>query len=219
MVDFGPIWLTFQLAAVTTAVLLLIGTPLAWWLAITSRWIKPFVEALTAMPLVLPPTVLGFYFLILFSESSPIGAFWVSITGETLTFSFSGLVIASVIYSLPFMVQPLQTAFENMGKDSIEAAATLGSGPLDTFWHVVIPLSSRGFSSGCVLSFAHTVGEFGVVLLIGGSIPNETKVVSIAIYEHVETLRYSDAHVLSALMIGFSFLVLLIVYLNNRRYR
>ena len=218
MVDFGPIWLTFQLAAVTTAVLLLIGTPLAWWLAITSRWIKPFVEALTAMPLVLPPTVLGFYFLILFSESSPIGAFWVSITGETLTFSFSGLVIASVIYSLPFMVQPLQTAFENMGKDSIEAAATLGSGPLDTFWHVVIPLSSRGFISGCVLSFAHTVGEFGVVLLIGGSIPNETKVVSIAIYEHVETLRYSDAHVLSALMIGFSFLVLLIVYLNNRRY-
>ena len=217
MVDFGPIWLTFQLAAVTTAVLLLIGTPLAWWLAITSRWIKPFVEALTAMPLVLPPTVLGFYFLILFSESSPIGAFWVSITGETLTFSFSGLVIASVIYSLPFMVQPLQTAFENMGKDSIEAAATLGSGPLDTFWHVVIPLSSRGFISGCVLSFAHTVGEFGVVLLIGGSIPNETKVVSIAIYEHVETLRYSDAHVLSALMIGFSFLVLLIVYLNNRR--
>ena len=189
MVDFGPIWLTFQLAAVTTAVLLLIGTPLAWWLAITSRWIKPFVEALTAMPLVLPPTVLGFYFLILFSESSPIGAFWVSITGETLTFSFSGLVIASVIYSLPFMVQPLQTAFENMGKDSIEAAATLGSGPLDTFWHVVIPLSSRGFISGCVLSFAHTVGEFGVVLLIGGSIPNETKVVSIAIYEHVETLR------------------------------
>ena len=219
MVDFGPIWLTFQLAAVTTAVLLLIGTPLAWWLAITSRWIKPFVEALTAMPLVLPPTVLGFYFLILFSESSPIGAFWVSITGETLTFSFSGLVIASVIYSLPFMVQPLQTAFENMGKDSIEAAATLGSGPLDTFWHVVIPLSSRGFISGCVLSFAHTVGEFGVVLLIGGSIPNETKVVSIAIYEPVETLRYSDAHVLSALMIGFSFLVLLIVYLNNRRYR
>ena len=219
MVDFGPIWLTFQLAAVTTAVLLLIGTPLAWWLAIRSRWIKPFVEALTAMPLVLPPTVLGFYFLILFSESSPIGAFWVSITGETLTFSFSGLVIASVIYSLPFMVQPLQTAFENMGKDSIEAAATLGSGPLDTFWHVVIPLSSRGFISGCVLSFAHTVGEFGVVLLIGGSIPNETKVVSIAIYEHVETLRYSDAHVLSALMIGFSFLVLLIVYLNNRRYR
>tara|TARA_Y100000994_G_scaffold199185_1_gene169348 strand:- start:22 stop:681 length:660 start_codon:yes stop_codon:yes gene_type:complete len=219
MVDFGPIWLTFQLAAVTTAVLLLIGTPLAWWLAITSRWIKPFVEALTAMPLVLPPTVLGFYFLILFSESSPIGAFWVSITGETLTFSFSGLVIASVIYSLPFMVQPLQTAFENMGKDSIEAAATLGSGPLDTFWHVVIPLSSRGFISGCVLSFAHTVGEFGVVLLIGGSIPNETKVVSIAIYEHVETLRYSDAHVLSALMIGFSFLVLLIVYLNNRRYQ
>ena len=219
MVDFGPIWLTFQLAAVTTAVLLLIGTPLAWWLAITSRWIKPFVEALTAMPLVLPPTVLGFYFLILFSESSPIGAFWVSITGETLTFSFSGLVIASVIYSLPFMVQPLQTAFENMGKDSIEAAATLGSGPLDTFWHVVIPLSSRGFISGCVLSFAHTVGEFGVVLLIGGSIPNETKVVSIAIYEHVETLRYSDAHVLSALMIGFSFLVLLIVYLTNRRYR
>lgn len=209
--------MTFQLAAVTTAVLLLIGTPLAWWLAITSRWIKPFVEALTAMPLVLPPTVLGFYFLILFSESSPIGAFWVSITGETLTFSFSGLVIASVIYSLPFMVQPLQTAFENMGKDSIEAAATLGSGPLDTFWHVVIPLSSRGFISGCVLSFAHTVGEFGVVLLIGGSIPNETKVVSIAIYEHVETLRYSDAHVLSALMIGFSFLVLLIVYLNNRR--
>tara|TARA_Y100001960_G_scaffold82114_1_gene87642 strand:- start:771 stop:1430 length:660 start_codon:yes stop_codon:yes gene_type:complete len=219
MVDFGPIWLTFQLAAVTTAVLLLIGTPLAWWLAITSRWVKPVVEALTAMPLVLPPTVLGFYFLILFSESSPIGAFWVSITGETLTFSFSGLVIASVIYSLPFMVQPLQTAFENMGKDSIEAAATLGSGPLDTFWHVVIPLSSRGFISGCVLSFAHTVGEFGVVLLIGGSIPNETKVVSIAIYEHVETLRYSDAHVLSALMIGFSFLVLLIVYLNNRRYR
>ena len=217
MVDFGPIWLTFQLATVTTVVLLVLGTPLAWWLSITTRWMKPFIEALTAMPLVLPPTVLGFYFLVLFSASSPIGAFWISITGETLTFSFSGLVIASVIYSLPFMVQPLQTAFENMGKDSIEAAATLGAGPLDTFLNVVIPLSSRGFITGCVLTFAHTVGEFGVVLLIGGSIPDKTKVVSIAIYEHVETLRYGDAHILSGLMIAFSFVVLLIVYLNNRR--
>ena len=219
MVDFGPIWLTFQLATVTTVVLLVLGTPLAWWLSITTRWMKPFIEALTAMPLVLPPTVLGFYFLVLFSASSPIGAFWISITGETLTFSFSGLVIASVIYSLPFMVQPLQTAFENMGKDSIEAAATLGAGPLDTFLNVVIPLSSRGFITGCVLTFAHTVGEFGVVLLIGGSIPDKTKVVSIAIYEHVETLRYGDAHILSGLMIAFSFVVLLIVYLNNRRTR
>ena len=216
--ELGAVGLTLHLAAVTTLVLLLLGTPLAWWLATTRSVLRPAVEALTALPLVLPPTVLGFYLLILLNPTAPIGAFWVQATGTTLTFSFAGLVVGAVIYSLPFMVQPLHGAFSAVGPGPLEAAASLRARPLDAFFTVAVPLSVRGFVTACVLTFAHTVGEFGVVLMIGGNIPGETRVVSIAIYEHVETLRYADAHVLSAGLLGFSFLVLLAVYGMNRRF-
>ncbi|HEX7037086.1 MAG TPA: molybdate ABC transporter permease subunit [Pseudomonadales bacterium] len=218
MTDLGPVWLSLQLAAVTTLLLLLLGTPLAWWLARTSSRLKPAVEAVTALPLVLPPTVLGFYLLILLSPTAPLGSFWVSITGTSLTFSFTGLVVASLLYSLPFMVQPLESAFEAVGRGAVEAAASLGASPLDAFFSVAVPLASRGFLTACVLTFAHTIGEFGVVLMVGGNIPGQTRVVSIAIYEHVETLRYFDAHVLAGGLLAFSFLVLLVVYVVNRRY-
>ena len=218
LADLGPLWLTFRLAALTTLLLLVIGTPLAWWLAGTRRRIKPAVEAITALPLVLPPTVLGFYLLVLLSPTSPLGGLWVRATGEALTFSFSGLVVASLFYSLPFTVQPLQTAFEAVGRGPHEAAASLGASPVDTFFSVVAPLSKRGFVTAAVLTFAHTVGEFGVVLMVGGNIPGETRVISIAIYEHVETLRYPQAHALSAGLIAFSFVVLLFVYAFNRRF-
>jgi len=221
MTDAAAIWepvrLTLALAGTTTIVLLLIGTPLAWWLAHTRARIKPVLEALTAMPLVLPPTVLGFYLLILLSPTSTIGGFWVWVTGDSLTFSFTGLVVASVFYSLPFAVQPLQSAFEALGRAPLEAAAMLRASPWDAFFSVVVPLSARGFLTATVLSFAHTVGEFGVVLMVGGNIPGETKVISIAIYEHVETLEYAAAHWLSAGMLIFSFAVLLLVFLLNRR--
>ena len=217
MPDLGPVWLTAHLAGVTTVVLLLVGTPLAWWLARTRARSKAVVEAVTALPLVLPPTVLGFYLLILLSPAAPLGGWWVSATGETLTFSFTGLVVASVIYSLPFAVQPLQSAFESIGRGPVEAAASLGASPLDAFFSVVVPLAGRGFLTASVLTFAHTLGEFGVVLMVGGNIPGETRVVSIAIYEHVETLRYAEAHVLAGGMLVVSFLVLLLVYGVNRR--
>ncbi|MDA1075598.1 MAG: molybdate ABC transporter permease subunit [Proteobacteria bacterium] len=216
--DAGPLWLTFHLALVTTLVLLIIGTPLAWWLARTRSRAKPFVEALTALPLVLPPTVLGFYLLVIFNPTSPIGALWVDITGNTLTFSFTGLVVASIMYSLPFMVQPLASAFETVGRNPMEAAASLGASPLDAFFSVVVPLSSRGFLTAVILTFTHTIGEFGVVLMVGGNIPGETRVISIAIYEHVETLRYAEAHILAAGLLAFSFVSLLGVYTLNRRY-
>lgn len=216
--DLSPLWLTLQLAAVTTCVLILLGTPLAWWLSQTRSRIKPVIEALTALPLVLPPTVLGFYLLILLSPQSPIGAFWVSMTGSTLTFSFSGLVIASVLYSLPFAVQPLQAAFEALGRAPFEVAATLRAGPFDRFRTIAVPMAGRGFLTAAVLSFAHTVGEFGVVLMVGGNIPGQTKVISIAIYERVETINYADAHILSAIMLIFAFAVLLFVYVLNRRF-
>jgi molybdate transport system permease protein len=218
MPDLQPLWLTLQLASVTTAILLLLGTPLAWWLATTRRRFKPAIEAVTALPLVLPPTVLGFYLLVLLSPASPLGGFWVKVTGESLTFSFSGLVIASVIYSMPFMVQPLQSAFEAVGRGPMEAAASLRAAPLDAFLTVAAPLSARGFLTAAVLTFAHTIGEFGVVLMVGGNIPGETRVISIAIYEHVETLRYGEAHLLSAGLIIFAFSVLLFTYAVNRRY-
>jgi molybdate transport system permease protein len=217
MPEAGAIVLTLQLAAMTTIVLLLLGTPFAWWLANTRSRAKPVLEALTAMPLVLPPTVLGFYLLILMSPESALGAFWVQVTGSALTFSFSGLVVASVFYSLPFMVQPLQNAFEGVGRGPLEAAATLGASPLNAFFTVVAPLSVRGFLTATVLSFAHTIGEFGVVLMVGGNIPGETRVISIAVYEQVETLNYAQAHQLSAGLLVFSFVVLLAVYLANRR--
>ncbi|MGI9483847.1 MAG: molybdate ABC transporter permease subunit [Hyphomicrobiales bacterium] len=218
MVDLGPLWLTMKPAAATTFLLLLIGTPLAWWLANTRSKFKPAVEALTALPIVLPPTVIGFYLLISFSPSSPLGAAWINVTGDTLTFSFAGLLIASIIYSMPFMQQPLQSTFETVGRAPMEAAATLRASPLDAFFSVAAPLSAGGFLTAAVLTFTHTIGEFGVVLMVGGNIPGKTKVISIAIYEHVETLRYAEAHQLSAGLLIFSFIVLMIVYTFNRRY-
>jgi molybdate transport system permease protein len=216
-VDLGPLWLTVKLAAVTTVLLMLFAMPFSWWLAHTrSRW-KPAIEAVTALPLVLPPTVLGFYLLILMSPNSTLGGAWVSMTGDTLTFSFTGLVIASMIYSLPFAVQPLQAAFEQAGLRAVEAARTLGAGPIDRFWSVALPMARRGLLTAAILTFAHTIGEFGVVLMVGGNIPGETKVISIAIYEHVETIRYAEAHVLSAILMVFSFMVLLVVYVSNRQ--
>ena len=215
--DLGPLWLTLRLAAITTAILLLIGTPLAWWLAHTHARLKSIVEAVTALPLVLPPTVLGFYLLVLLSPQSALGGLWVDLTGSTLTFSFSGLVVASVLYSMPFMVQPLQSAFEAVGRKPLEAAASLRASPLDAFFTVATPLAARGYLTAIVLSFAHTVGEFGVVLMVGGNIPERTRVISIAIYEHVETINYADAHMLSAILLVFSFVVLLAAYTLNRR--
>jgi len=218
-VDLSSLWLTLKLAGVVTTLLFVLGTPLAWWLAHTRSRARPFIEALTALPLVLPPTVLGFYLLILLNPEAPIGKFWVQVTGDTLTFSFTGLVIASALYSLPFMVQPLQSAIEQVGKRPVEAAQSLGASRLDAFLTVAAPLSKRGFLTAGVLTFAHTVGEFGVVLMVGGNITGRTKVISIAIYEHVETLRYTEAHILSAILLVFSFTVLLSVYTFNRRGR
>lgn len=215
-VELGPVWLSLELAAVTTAVLLAIGTPLAWWLAWTRSRARPIVEALVALPLVLPPTVLGFYLLVLLGPAGAIGRFWVELTGSTLTFSFSGLVIASVIYSFPFVVQPLQTAFSSVGREPLEAAATLGANRFQQFLHVASPLAFRGYLTAIVLGFAHTIGEFGVVLMVGGNIPGQTRVISIAIYEHVETLAYDQANVLSTGLLIFSFVVLLAVYVVNR---
>ena len=215
--SLGPVWLSLRLATVTVLVLLLLATPLAWWLAFTRSRARTWVEAVVALPLVLPPTVLGFYLLILLGPTGAIGRYWVEITDSTLTFSFSGLVIASVIYSFPFAVQPLQVAFEGVGKAPLEAAAVLGARPFDAFVSVASPLALRGYLSAIVLSFAHTLGEFGVVLMVGGNIPGATKVISIAVYEHVETLEYAQAHVLSAGLLVFSFVVLLAVYTFNRK--
>jgi len=216
-IDLGPVWLTAKLAAVTVVLLLLLGTPLAWWLSFSRSRLRPVVEAVTALPLILPPTVLGFYLLVLLGPATPIGAFWVTVTGSTLTFSFSGLVLASIVYSLPFTVQPLQTAFEAVGRGPMEAAATLRASPLDAFLTVASPLAKRGYLTAAVLSFAHTVGEFGVVLMVGGNIPGETRVISIAIFEQVETLHYAEAHILSAGLLIFSFAVLFALSLLNRR--
>ena len=217
-IDLAPVLLSIKLAAVTVIILLLIGTPLAWWLAFTQNRARVIVEALTALPLVLPPTVLGFYLLILMGPAAAPGSWWVSLTGDTLAFSFTGLVIASVIYSLPFVVQPLLQAFQSVGRDPLEAAATLGATPLDRFFSVASPLAVRGYITATVLGFAHTLGEFGVVLMVGGNIPGRTKVVSIAIYESLETLDYTSAHILSAGLLIFSFAVLSLVFLMNRRF-
>ena len=215
--DLTALSLTLQLDLISTAVLLLLATPLAWWLS-QSHWRYKFLlEAVVALPLVLPPTVLGFYLLIAFSPSSGLGQ-WLSAAGlGSLAFSFSGLVIGSVIYSLPFMVQPLQNAFAAIGQRPLEVAATLGANRWQTFTRVVMPLAKRGFLSGAVLSFAHTLGEFGVVLMIGGNIPGETQVASIAIYEHVETLNYAAAHQLSLTLLLLSFVLLSVIYISNRK--
>jgi len=221
MLDFADIWspvrLTLELAAVTTVVLLLAGTPVAWWLARSrARW-KEAVATLVAMPLVLPPTVLGFYLLILLGPDGPGG--WIAgLLGErSLAFSFEGLVIGSVIYSMPFVVQPIRNAFEAIGDDRLEVAATLRASPWDAFWSVAVPLARPGFLTGAVLGFAHTVGEFGVVLMIGGNIPGETRVLSVAIYDYVETLQWTQAHILAGGMLIFSFAVILAVLLIEKR--
>ena len=215
--DWGPLWLTIQLAAVTVMVLLVVGTPLAWWLAFTKSKFRTMVEAVVALPIVLPPTVLGFYLLVALGPHGPIGGPWKALTGSTLSFSFTGLVIASTFYSLPFVVQPLHGAFEAVGKRPLEAAWTLGASKLDAFFSVASPMALRGYLSAIVLGFAHTLGEFGVVLMVGGNIPGVTKVLSIAIYDHVEVLEYSQAHFLSAVLLIFCFLILTIVYTVNRR--
>jgi molybdate transport system permease protein len=217
--DFGPLWLSAQLAFVTTVILILLGAPLAWWLSQTRSRMQPVVQAIVAMPIVLPPTVLGFYLLIVLGPNGAIGSWWVKLTGDTLTFSFTGLVIASCIYSLPFAVQPMQNAFESLSKKNLEAAWTLGASKLDAFFSVAVPLSVRGFISAIVLAFAHTLGEFGVVLMVGGNIPGETRVVSIAIYDHVETLNYAAAHQLSLALIVFAFVTLFSMFLINRRWQ
>ena len=216
---FEALLLTVKLAALSTVILLLIGTPIAWWLARSKSRFKPVIEAVVALPIVLPPTVLGFYLLVLLSPGSSFGGWWFELTGQTLTFSFSGLVIASVIYSFPFVVQPIQSAFESVGRDMMEAAYTLGAKPLDAFFSVAVPLAKRGFVTGTVLGFAHTLGEFGVVLMVGGNIPGETRVVSIAIYDHVESLEYAQAHVLSGILLGTAFLTILMMYVVNARLR
>lgn len=217
--DWGAVGLTIGLALLTVLVLLALATPIAWRLAFArGRW-KAAGEALVALPLVLPPTVMGFYLLVLLGPAGPIGGWWVRLTGETLTFSFSGLLIASCLHSLPFAVQPLQNAFESVGRARLEAAASLRAGPLDAFLTVAAPLSLRGYVTAAVLVFAHTLGEFGVLLMVGGNIPGRTRVISIAIYEHVETLDYAAAHWLAGGLLAFSFTVLVAVYLLNRRFR
>jgi len=213
-----PILLTLELAAVTTVLLLIVGTPIAWWLArSTARW-KEAVAAVVALPLVLPPTVIGFYLLIALGPDGPGG--WIAglFGGRTLAFSFTGLVIGSVVYSLPFVVQPIRNAFQAMGERPLEVAATLRASPWDAFWSVAVPLARPGFLTGAVLGFAHTVGEFGVVLMIGGNIPGQTKVLSIAIYDYVETLRWGQAHVLAGGMLAFAFAVILATMLIDRRF-
>lgn len=210
--DLQAIWLTVRLAGIVTVILLLIGTPVAWWLARSKAWWKGPVGAVVALPLVLPPSVLGFYLLLAMGPNGPVGQFTQALGLGLLPFTFWGLVIASVFYSLPFMVQPLQTAFEAMGDRPLEVAATLRASPLDAFFTVAVPLALPGFLTASILTFAHTVGEFGVVLMIGGNIPGITRVASVQIYDHVEAMEYMQAHRLSAVMLVFSFLVLLALY-------
>ncbi len=215
--DIIALTTTLKLSAFSTGLLLVLATPFAWWLAHSQARFKFIIEAVIALPLVLPPTVLGFYLLLLFSPNSFVGGLYSQLTGHALAFSFTGLVIGSVIYSLPFVVQPLQNAFASIGRRPLEVAATLGAAPLDTFRTVVIPLAKPGFITAAVLGFAHTLGEFGVVLMIGGNIPGETRVASIAIYDHVESLEYARAHSLAAVLLGLSFLMLIFVYATNKR--
>jgi molybdate transport system permease protein len=215
----GPLLLSIELALVTTMILIVIGTPIAWWLASTRSRLKPIVEAAVALPIVLPPTVMGFYLLLLLGPKGPLGALWVELTGDALTFRFSGLVVASVLYSLPFVVQPLQAAFESVAPELVETAATLGASPRDAFTSVTLPLARRGFLTATIMGIAHTLGEFGVVLMVGGNIPGETRVISIAIYDHVETLEYGSAHALSALLLVIAFAFMLLLYGTHQRRR
>lgn len=216
-IDWTPFWLSFKLAGVTTAILFIIALPTAWWLSRTRVRFKPILEAIVALPIVLPPSVLGFYILWALSYNSPIGAFFQEHFGIQLVFNFTGLVIGSCFYSFPFMVQPLQSGFESLNKNMLEAAYVAGKSNWQTLWHVALPNIKPSLMTALIVTFAHTVGEFGVVLMVGGSIPGKTKVASVAIYEMVETLDYHTAHIYSAVMVGLSFTVLLGVYLFNRR--
>ncbi|MGY0832988.1 molybdate ABC transporter permease subunit [Azospirillum argentinense] len=215
--SWKPIILTLELAALTTVILLIVGTPLAWWLARSGAWWKEAVATVVALPLVLPPTVLGFYLLMLLGPNGP-GGWLASLWGaRSMAFTFEGLVIGSVLYSMPFVVQPIRNAFEAFGDRPLEAAATLRASPLDTFFTVAVPLARRGFLTGAVLGFAHTMGEFGVVLMIGGNIPGQTKVLSVAIYDYVETLQWDEAHLLAGGMLVFSFTVILTMMMLEKR--
>jgi molybdate transport system permease protein len=217
--DWQALWLTLRLAALVTVLLLLLGTPLAWWLARSrSFWRRP-VAAVVALPLVLPPTVLGFYLLLAMGPSGPVGRLTEGLGLGLLPFTFPGLVVASMLYSLPFVVQPLQAAFQSLGPRPLEVAATLRAGPLDRFCSVALPLARPGFVTAALLGFTHTVGEFGVVLMIGGSLPGSTRVVSVQLYDHVEALDYGAAHGLAGVLLGFAFLTLLLLYLRNPQLR
>lgn len=214
--DFAAIWLTLKLASLTTAILLVVGTPIALWLARSRSWLRGPIGAIVALPLVLPPTVIGFYLLLAMGPNGFLGHFTQWLGLGTLTFSFTGLVIGSVIYSMPFVVQPLQNAFAAIGTRPLEVAATLRANPWDTFFSVILPLTRPGFVTAAILGFAHTVGEFGVVLMIGGNIPDKTRVVSVQIYDHVEAMEYAQAHWLAGAMLVFSFLVLLALYSSRK---
>jgi molybdate transport system permease protein len=216
--DLSALLVTIKLASITTVILILVGTPIAWWLSQTRFKFKAVIEAIIALPLILPPTVLGFYLLMTLGTNGPIGNFLESLGGSSIAFTFTGLVVGSVIYSLPFVVQPLQNSFGSIGRQPMEVAATLGASKLDRFFTVAVPLARSGFITASVLGFAHTVGEFGVVLMIGGNIPGETGVLSIAIYDHVEAMEYGQAHILAGGLLVLSFVMLLVVYMFNRRF-
>ena len=213
--NLDAIFLTLKLAGLTTLILLVIGTPLAWWLARSRSWLKSPIRALVALPIVLPPTVIGFYLLVTLGPNGPVGQLTTALGLGTLPFTFAGLVVGSVIYSMPFVVQPIQNAFEAIGERPMEVAATLRASPLDTFFSVILPLAKPGYLTAIVMGFAHTVGEFGVVLMIGGNIPDKTRVVSVQIYDHVEALEYAQAHWLAAAMVAFSLVVLIALYSLN----
>jgi len=214
--DLLALFTTLKMAALTTVILLIIGTPLAWFLAKMQSQFKVIIEAVVALPLVLPPTVLGFYLLIAFSPQHLPGQLWQQATGQQLAFSFSAIVIGSVLYSMPFVVQPLQKAFEQLGEPLLESAAMLGAGPLDRFFNIVFPITKASFITAASLGFAHTVGEFGVILMIGGNIPGETRVLSIALFDHVEAFDYAKAHVLAISLLVGSMVLLASIYLLNR---
>jgi len=215
--DWQAVWLTLKLATITTLILLLVGTPIAWWLARSRSAWKEVIASIVALPLVLPPSVIGFYLLLLLGPNGPVGAFTQALGLGTLPFTFPGLVVGSVLYSLPFVVQPIRNAFEAIGNRPFEVAATLRASPWQSFYEIALPLARPGFLTGAVLGFAHTVGEFGVVLMIGGNIPGETKVISVAIYDHVEALEFQEAHLLSAGMLVFSFIVVASMYVLEKR--
>lgn len=215
--DATAIWLTAKLAVMTTVILLVVATPLAWYIANTRSRASVIIEAVVALPLVLPPTVLGFYLLVLLSPQTGVGGWWQKVFGESIVFSFAGLVFGSLVYSLPFAVGPLRDAFMAIGRPPLEAAAMLGAAPIGRFFTVALPMAHAGYLTAGVLVFAHTLGEFGIVLMIGGNIPGRTQVVSTLIYNHVEALRFGDAHVLAAALVAVSFAILILVYAVNRR--